>query len=90
MELCIGQSGKHECSYMDYYRVAGDRRDSQNLIIDTFCRLRVVSAHCIIGTEKNPDAGMLLNYNGNDYSQGYGQIKEASIALTKYDNLQPY
>ena len=34
-----------------------DRQDAQNLNIDTFCRLPVSSAHCIIGTEKYPVAG---------------------------------
>ena len=57
---------------------------------DTFCRLPVVSAQCIIGTEKYPDTGILTNYNDDDYSQGYHQIKEAFKALTKDDILQPY
>ena len=67
-----------------------DRQDSQNLNNDTFCRLPVVSAQCIIGTEKYPDTGILLNYDDDDYSQGYHQIKEAFRALTKDDILQPY
>ena len=67
-----------------------DRQDSQNLNIDTFCRLPVVSAQCVIGTEKYPDAGILLNYDDDDYSQGYHQIKEAFRALTKDNILQPY
>ena len=67
-----------------------DRQDSQNLNNDTFCRLPVVSAQCIIGTEKYPDAGIVLNYEDDDYSQGYRQIKEAFRALTKDDILQPY
>ena len=67
-----------------------DRQDSQNLKNDTFCRLPVVSAQCIIGTEKYPDAGILLNYDDDDYSHGYSQIKEAFRALTKDDILQPY
>ena len=67
-----------------------DRQDSQNLNNDTFCRLPVVSAQCIIRTEKYPDAGILLNYDDDDYSQGYHQIKEAFRALTKDDILQPY
>ena len=46
-----------------------DRQGSQNLNNDTFCRLPVVSAQCIIGTEKYPDAGILLNYDDDDYSQ---------------------
>ena len=67
-----------------------DRQDSQKLKNDTFCRLPVVSAQCIIGTEKCPDAGILLNYDDDDYSQGYSQIKEAFRALTKNDILQTY
>ena len=56
-----------------------DRQDSQNLNNDTFCRLPVVSAQCVIGTEKYPDAGILLNYDDDDYSQGYHQIKKLSM-----------
>ena len=67
-----------------------DRQDSQNFNNDTFCRLPVVSAQCIIGTENYPDASILLNYDGDDYSQGNHQIKEAFKALTKDDILQPY
>ena len=59
------------------------RQDSQNLNNDTFFRLPVVSAQCMIGTENYPDAGILLNYDDDDYSQGYHQIKEAFKALTK-------
>ena len=43
----------------------------------------------IIGTEKYPDAVILLNCD-DDYSQGYGQIKEVFRALTKDDILQRY
>ena len=67
-----------------------DRQDSQNLNNDTFCRLPVTCCRCIIGNEKNPDAGIFLNYDDDDYSQRYGQIKEAFRALTKDDILQPY
>ena len=67
-----------------------DRQNDQNLNNDTFYRPLVTSAHCIIGIEKYPDSGILLNYNDDDYSQGYGQIKEAFNALTKDNLLQPY
>ena len=67
-----------------------ERQDFQNLANDTFYRPPVTTAQCIIGTEKNPDSAILLNYNGDDYSQGYGLIKEAFKALTKDDILQPY
>ena len=40
--------------------------------------------------KKYPDSGNLLNYVDDVYSQGYGQIKEASEALTKDDILKPY
>ena len=66
-----------------------DRQDSQVLKNDTFCRLPVVSAQCVIGTEKYLDTGILVNYDDDDYSQGYHQIKEASRVLTKDDFLQP-
>ena len=39
---------------------------------------------------KYPDSGILLNYDDDDYSQGYHQIKEAFRALTKDDINQPY
>ena len=67
-----------------------DRQNDQNLNNDTFCRPLVTSAQCIIGTEKYPDSGILLNYNDDDYSQRYGQIKEAFKALTKDNLLQQY
>ena len=67
-----------------------DRQHSQILNNNTFCRLPFVSAQCINGMEKYPDAGKLLNYDDDDYSQGCHQIKEDFKALTKDDILQPY
>ena len=67
-----------------------DRQHDQNLNNDTFVRLPVTSAQVAIGTERYPDSGILLNYDDDDYSQGYGQIKEAFKALTKDDILLPY
>ena len=69
-----------------------DGQDSQSLINDTCCRLPVVSAQCVIGREKYPDSGILLNYDDDDddYSQGYHQIKEAFRALTKDIIVHPY
>ena len=67
-----------------------DRQHDQNLNNDTFYRPLVTSAQCIIGTEKYPDSAILLNYDDDDYSQGYGQIKEAFRALTKDDVPNPY
>ena len=66
------------------------RQNDQDLINDTFYRPLVTSAQCIIGTEKYPDSGILLNYNDDDYTQGFGQIKEAFKALTKDNILQPF
>ena len=67
-----------------------DRQKNQNLNNDTFFRMPVSSAQCIIGTEKYPDSATLLNYDDDDYSQGYGGIKEAFKALTKDNILQLY
>ena len=67
-----------------------DRQNNQNFNNDTFYRPLVTSAQCIIGTEKYPDSGILLNYNDDNYSQGYGQIKQAFKALTKDNLLQQY
>ena len=67
-----------------------DRQHDQNLNNDTFYRMPVTSAQVVIGTKRYPDNSVLLNYNDDDYSQGYGQIKEAFEALTKDNILQPY
>ena len=70
--------------------LAKKRQDSQNMNNDTFFRAPARSAQCIIGTEKYPDAGILLNYDDDDYTQGYEQPKRASRALTKVDIPQLY
>ena len=67
-----------------------DRQHDQNLNNDIFVRLPVISAQVVIGTERYPDSAILLNYDDDDYSQGYGQIRKAFKALTKDDILQPY
>ena len=67
-----------------------DRQHDRNLNNDTFIRLPVISAQVVFGTERYPDSGILLNYDDDEYSQGYGQIKEAFRALTKDDILKPY
>ena len=59
-----------------------DRQNDQILNNDTFVRLPVISAQVVIGTERYPDSGNLLNYDDDDYSQGYGQIKEAFRSRT--------
>ena len=67
-----------------------DRQHNRNLSNDTFVRLPVTSAQVVIGTELYPNSAILLNYDDDDYIQGYGQIKEAFKALTKDDILKPY
>ena len=67
-----------------------DGQHDQTLNNDTFYRMPVSSAQCIIGTEKYLDSATLLNYDDDDYSQGYGMVKEAFKALTKDNKLQPY
>ena len=60
-----------------------DREHDQNLNNDTFVRLPVISAQVVIGTERYSDSGILINYDDDEYSQGYGQIEEAFKTLTK-------
>ena len=43
-----------------------DRQHDQNLNNDTFFRLSVTSAQVVIGTERYPDSGILLNYDNDD------------------------
>ena len=67
-----------------------DRQHDQNLNNDTFVRLPIVSGQVIFGTENYPDSAISLNYNDDDYSPGYAQIKETFKALAKDNILQPY
>ena len=59
------------------------------MIEDTFYRPPVKSAQCNISVDKDPYSAIFLNYDDDDYYQGYGQIKEAFRALTNYDILKP-
>ena len=67
-----------------------DRQISKTFTNATFYRPPVTSAQCITGTEKYPGSGILLDYDEDEYSQGYVQIKEAFRDLTNADILQPY
>ena len=66
-----------------------ERQDSQNFNNDANYRPSKASVKCVIGTEKYPDAGILIIFD-DEFSQGYGQIKEVFRALTKDDILEPY
>ena len=63
-----------------------ERQHDQNLKNDTFVKLPVISAQVVIGTKRYPNTGILLNYNDDDYGQGYGQIKEALLPKMIYSN----
>ena len=60
-----------------------DRQHDQTLNNDTFYKMPVSSAQCIIGTEKYPHKAISLNYDDDDYSQGYGMIKKLLKLLQK-------
>ena len=67
-----------------------DRQRDEILNSDIFYGPPVTSAQCIIGTEKYPNSAIFLKYDDDDdYSRGFGQIKEAFEALQKNDILQP-
>ena len=84
------QAGKNVPIWVFVGFQQSDRQHDQKLNNDTFFRPPVISAQCIIGTEKYPDWAILLNYNDDDYSQGYSQIEETFRALSKDDILKPY
>ena len=86
----VTQEGINVLTWIFVVFQQNDRQDDQNLNNDTFVRLPVISAQVVIGTQRYPDSSILLNYDDDDYSQGYGQIKEAFKALTKDDILKPY
>ena len=67
-----------------------NQRGAQKSKIDFFCRLPVLSAQCVFGTEKYTDSGIFSNYSSDVYSQGYDWVKEGFRALTKDDIVQPY
>ena len=67
-----------------------DRQNGQNLNNDTFYKMPVTSAQCIIGAEKYPEIGISLIYNDDNYSQGYVKTKKLFQALTKDNILQLY
>ena len=67
-----------------------EKQDSQILNTDTFFRRPVTSAQSIFGTGKFPDSAFPKNYDDDNYSQRYGQIKEVFRAPTKYDILIRY
>ena len=55
--------------------VSFQQRNRQDYLFvnnDTIHRPPVTSAQGIIGTEKYPDSAILLNYDDDNYSQGYG------------------
>ena len=65
--------GTQECINVPIWIIIGfqqqTRQNSQNENNDTFYRPPVTSAQCIIGIEKYPDSGILLNYDDDDYNQ---------------------
>ena len=93
-KLWTFELGTHENMNVSMGNIVGfqqrDRQYSQNLANDTFCRLTITNAQCNISTEKYPDSAVLLNYDDDDYSQGYGVKKEAFRVLTKDYILEPY
>ena len=86
--------GTHENMNVPIWIIVGfqqrDGQDSQKLANDNFCRLPITSAQCIISTEKHLDSAIFLNYDDDDYNEGYGLMKQAFKALTKDDILEPY
>ena len=74
-----------------FYGVVGfmqrDELNQQHQNNDTFYRPIVVNAHCIIGSEKFPDAGIICNYAFDRCSQAYGDIVSCFRPSAKDNNL---
>ena len=58
------------------------------MIIFVDCLLLVLNV--LLERKKNPDAGILLNYDDDGFSQGFNQPKEKFRALQKDNILQPF
>ena len=84
------QEGVNVPIWVDVAFQQSDRHHNQTWNIDTFVRLPVISAQVVIGAESYLDTAIFFNYNDDDFSQGYGQIKEACRALTKDNILLQY
>ena len=86
--------GSQENMNVAIWNIIGIQRryipDPPNLNNDTFCRLPVISAQFIIGTQKHPNGGISVKYDVDDDSQGYTQIKEVFRGLAKDDLLKPF
>ena len=63
--VCTLELGTQEGINVPVWNIVGfqqsDRQHHQNINNDTFYRPPVISAHCIIGTEKYPDSAIFLN-----------------------------
>ena len=66
------------------------REDSQKSNNGSFHRPPVTSAQCNIATENIPDAAKLPKDFDEDYSQGYGLVREAFRSPTKKNIFNPY
>ena len=77
---------------MNYCRFSTkrERQGSQNLNKETFYRPWVTSSQCTKNSGKCLYSSIFLNYDDDDYSQGYGQSEETFGALTKDVILKPY
>ena len=67
-----------------------DQFNQQHQSIDTFYRQSAVNVHCLVGSEKIPDAGINCNYVIDKFSQAYGEIVSCFRHLAKDNVLQPY
>ena len=65
-----------------------DRQMSQNLNKSSFFKPTGTRSQGLIGTEKQLDAAILLIYDEDKSSQGYGQFKEVFRVLMKNDILK--
>ena len=74
MNRVFGTSNQEESMKFPIWIIVGFqqiyKQDSQNLNNDTFSKLPVISAPCIIATEKYAHSSILLNDDDDEFSQG--------------------
>ena len=76
--------------YVKFAFMQRDQFNQQHQKNDTFYTPSVVNAHCIIVSEKFPDAGINCFYAIDKYSQAYAEIGSCFRRLAKDNILQAY
>ena len=67
----------------------GNRLESNKRNDGTLSRPAVTNGQCTFGTQQDPDASIIKNFDDDNCSDGHVQLKESFKALRKNDIVQP-